>query len=158
MAVAVLWGCWRSRGDCANRPFPVAFSIVWFAFMLLLPMTFGGTSAYQNYINNAFLWLLVGILFRLPEIAATPDVAVVKSSADEAKRLQIWKPSFGAARRFADSTSSLVRLNTPRLTAFLLEFLFPANGGLQLAFARPHRNIGPNSIWSGERKTRPEAS
>jgi hypothetical protein len=41
--------------------------------MLLVPLTFGGTSAYQNYIDNAFLWLLVGVLFRLPEIAATPE-------------------------------------------------------------------------------------
>jgi hypothetical protein len=34
-------------------------------------MTFGGLSAYQNFIDNAYLWFLVGILFRLPEIQAT---------------------------------------------------------------------------------------
>jgi hypothetical protein len=54
-----------------TRFFPIAFAIFWFAFLLLYPMTFGGLSAYQNYVNNVYLWLLVGILFRLPEIHAT---------------------------------------------------------------------------------------
>ena len=54
--------------------FPIAFSIIWFEFLLLGPMTFGGTSGYQNYVNNVFLWLLVGILFRLPKIAASQEI------------------------------------------------------------------------------------
>jgi hypothetical protein len=44
-------------------------------------MTFGGLSAYQNYINNAYLWLLVGILFRLPEIQATTPNLLQSPSA-----------------------------------------------------------------------------
>jgi hypothetical protein len=51
-----------------TRFFPIAFAILWYEFVLLYPLTHGGMMAYQNYINNAFLWLLVGILFRLPEI------------------------------------------------------------------------------------------
>ena len=70
----LLYTCWNIARRLRQTPFfPIAFAITWFAFMLLIPLTFGGTSAYQNYINNAFLWLLVGMLFRLPEIAATPD-------------------------------------------------------------------------------------
>ena len=53
-----------------TRFFPIAFAIFWFVFLLLYPMTYGGLSAYQNYTNNIYLWLLVGILFRLPEIQA----------------------------------------------------------------------------------------
>jgi hypothetical protein len=66
------WGITRRLRQTAF--FPIAFSIVWFEFLLLWPMTFGGTSGFQNYVNNVFLWLLVGMLFRLPRIAATPEV------------------------------------------------------------------------------------
>ncbi len=48
--------------------FPLALSITWFAFILLFPMTWGGLVQYQNFISNAYLWLLVGVLFRLPDL------------------------------------------------------------------------------------------
>ena len=51
-----------------TRFFPIAFAIFWYAFLLLYPDTFGSLASYQNYVSNAYLWLLVGILFRLPEI------------------------------------------------------------------------------------------
>jgi hypothetical protein len=57
-----------------TRFFPLACAIFWFAFLLFYPMTYGGLTAYQNYTNNIYLWLLVGILFRLPEIqTSTPN-------------------------------------------------------------------------------------
>jgi hypothetical protein len=41
---------------------------------LLFPLTYGGMSAYQNFVTNMYLWLFVGILFRLPEMqAAVPS-------------------------------------------------------------------------------------
>jgi hypothetical protein len=49
--------------------FPVAFSIFWYAFILLVPMTYAGMSPYQNYVMNAYFWVLIGILFRLPKLA-----------------------------------------------------------------------------------------
>jgi hypothetical protein len=49
--------------------FPVGISILWFAFLLLFPFTYGGLAAYQNYLLNAYLWLFVGILFRIPRLA-----------------------------------------------------------------------------------------
>lgn len=57
-----------------TRFFPIAFAILWYAFLLLFPMTFGGLATYQNYVSNAYLWLLVGIFFRLPDILANPPV------------------------------------------------------------------------------------
>jgi hypothetical protein len=73
-SASLLYSGWKIARRLRPTPlFPIALAIVWFAFVLLIPLTFGGTSPYQNYINNAFLWLLVGILFRLPEIAAMPD-------------------------------------------------------------------------------------
>jgi hypothetical protein len=50
--------------------FPVGVAIVWYAFLLLFPFTWGGMPAYQNYVLNAYFWLLAGILFRLPTLAA----------------------------------------------------------------------------------------
>jgi hypothetical protein len=78
------WGIVRRLRQ--TRFFPIAFAIFWFAFLLLYPMTYGGLSAYQNYINNAYLWLLVGILFRLPEIqASTPNLVPVPSAKSRAR-------------------------------------------------------------------------
>jgi hypothetical protein len=41
---------------------------------LLYPFTYGGLAPYQNYVNNAYLWLLVGVLFRLPDLLANQPV------------------------------------------------------------------------------------
>jgi hypothetical protein len=78
---ALLYQCWKvvlqTRG---TRFLPIALAISWYAFLLLYPFTYGGLAPYQNYVNNAFLWLLVGILFRLPNLmAATPAPAVTVS-------------------------------------------------------------------------------
>jgi hypothetical protein len=49
--------------------FPMGFSILWFAFLLLFPFTYMGLAPYQNFVFNAYLWMLVGVLFRLPALA-----------------------------------------------------------------------------------------
>ena len=92
-STSLVWCCWGVVRQLRQTAFsPLASAILWFAFTLLLLLTFGGTSAYQNYINNAFLWLLVGMLFRLPEIAATPEAQVVQSRA-HSNLLRLWRPS-----------------------------------------------------------------
>jgi hypothetical protein len=53
-----------------TRFFPIAFAIFFYAFLLLYPFTYGGLPAYQNYVTNAYLWLLIGMLFRLPDLNA----------------------------------------------------------------------------------------
>lgn len=53
-----------------TRYFPIGFAIFWYAFILLTVFTFTGLSAYQNYVSNAYLWLLIGIFYRLPELLA----------------------------------------------------------------------------------------
>jgi hypothetical protein len=40
--------------------------IFWYAFVLLFPSTFGGMQAYQDFVLNAYLWLMLGILWGLP--------------------------------------------------------------------------------------------
>ena len=69
-----------------TRFFPIALAIFWFAFVLLYPMTFGALTGYQNFVSNIYLWLLVGILFRLPEIqASTPDILQALSGKARAR-------------------------------------------------------------------------
>ena len=72
----VIFTSWSVVRKLKETPyFPVAFAIVWFTFVLLFLDMFGGFQAFENYINNAYLWLLLGILFRLPSLAA--EYAVV---------------------------------------------------------------------------------
>jgi hypothetical protein len=61
-----------------TRLFPIALAIGWYACLLLYLWTFASMAGYENYICNAFLWLLVGILFRLPDLSTNvpgPSVA-----------------------------------------------------------------------------------
>jgi len=51
-----------------TRFFPIACAFFWFIFLLLFPLTYGGISAYENFVCNMYLWIWVGILFKLPEI------------------------------------------------------------------------------------------
>ena len=70
-SVALLYHSWKIILRLREtRFFPIAIAIFWYAFLLLVPLTFGSLNNYQNYICNAYLWLLVGVLFRLPEILA----------------------------------------------------------------------------------------
>lgn len=74
---AVLYYSWKVvRQLRGTRFLPLAIVIVWYAFLLLFPMTYGAISAYQDYVCSIYMWLLIGVLYRLPEIAAAfPDAA-----------------------------------------------------------------------------------
>jgi hypothetical protein len=49
--------------------------IALYAFVLLLPMTYAWMTGYQDFIMNAYLWLLLGILFRIPKLALAAQPA-----------------------------------------------------------------------------------
>lgn len=81
----LLYYCWRVvRTLRGTRFFPIAFAVSWYVFLLLIFLTWGGLSIYQNYINNAYLWILVGVLFRLPDLLKnTSSIAVPASLQTE---------------------------------------------------------------------------
>jgi hypothetical protein len=60
--------------------FPIGFAIFWYAFMCLGPFTFYGLNTYQNYLTCAYLWLIVGMLYRLPGLLADEQA---RQSADQ---------------------------------------------------------------------------
>ena len=72
--------------------FPLAFAIWWYAFVLLVLLVYNGLTAYQNYLNNAYLWLLVGILYRLPKLAQMPQPVPMPKHVRGAER---WQLVFG---------------------------------------------------------------
>ena len=61
--------------------FPIAFVIFWNAFILLLPVTFTSMAVYQDFVVNAYLWLTLGILFRLPTLTLSAQFAMTPSLA-----------------------------------------------------------------------------
>ena len=86
----VLWLVWTSsmmfeaskvllklKGTWA---FPLALSIFWFAFYLLFPRTYGGMAGYQDFVLNAYFWLLVGIFFRLPGLVGQDSGSRIQDS------------------------------------------------------------------------------
>jgi hypothetical protein len=71
---ALLWSAWRIVRQLRQTVYlPVAFGIFWYCFILLIGMTYITISNYQNFVLNAYLWILVGILFRLPYLAGLPQ-------------------------------------------------------------------------------------
>ncbi len=76
MSLAIVFSAWRVVKKLKGSPwFPLAFMIFWYAFLLLFPITFAGMQPYQDFVLNAYLWLLLGILFRLPKLALSTQYA-----------------------------------------------------------------------------------
>lgn len=83
---ALLYYSWKVvRRLRQTRFFPLAFAIFWYAFLLTYPLTYGSLSSYQDYVSNAYFWLLIGILFKLPEILAATPPAVVPARTPVAR-------------------------------------------------------------------------
>jgi hypothetical protein len=81
MGLAILFSAWRVVKKLRGSPwFPLAFVIFWYAGLLLFPITFNGMQAYEDFVLNAYLWLLLGILFRLPTLAVSSQYAVTQPS------------------------------------------------------------------------------
>jgi len=75
---AMLISMWRTLLKMREtRYFPLAFVIFWYALFLLVFLTFQGLATYQNYVGNAYLWLFVGIFYRLPDLLARSQMQVV---------------------------------------------------------------------------------
>lgn len=77
MSIAIVWSCWQVVNKLRGSPlFPIAFVVFWYALMLLVPITFTSMAMYQDFVMNAYLWLLLGILFRLPTLKLSPQFAI----------------------------------------------------------------------------------
>jgi hypothetical protein len=85
MAATVVLSAWKVVCKLKGSPwFPIGFMIFLYSFLLLFPMTFAGMQPYQDFIMNAYLWLLLGILFRLPQLALSAQFAATAAAATRA--------------------------------------------------------------------------
>lgn len=92
---SLLYSAWRVVGQLRQTAyFPVALAICWYAFLLLVPLTYTGMTAYQNYVMNAYLWVLVGILYRLPHLARVPQQVPSRSRVSIPER----RPAYAGVR------------------------------------------------------------
>ncbi|MEZ8222142.1 hypothetical protein GG496_002312 [Candidatus Fervidibacteria bacterium JGI MDM2 JNZ-1-D12] len=70
---AAVWSAWKVVKQLRDSVFaPFAVSIGWYATVKILGPLWGGMAGFQEFIGNAFLWLLLGILFRLPYLTLSP--------------------------------------------------------------------------------------
>lgn len=87
MSVAILFSAWKVVKKLRGSPwFPLGFVIFWYAFFLLGPATFGGIDAYEDFLLNAYFWLLLGLLFRLPTLALSPQFAIDAPATETVRR------------------------------------------------------------------------
>lgn len=76
MSLAITVSAWKVVKKLKGSPlFPPGFVIFWYVLFLLFPATFGGMQSYEDFLFNAYFWLLLGVLFRLPTIALSAQVA-----------------------------------------------------------------------------------
>jgi hypothetical protein len=84
LGAAVTLSAWKIVVPLRGSPwFPIAFVIFWFAFLLFFPMSYSGLTLYQDFLANAYFWILIGILYRLPSIAVS---AQLTAEAERAAR------------------------------------------------------------------------
>ena len=77
LGFSITLSAWKVVKELRGTPwFPLAFATFLFAFILFFPMTYTSFSAYQDFVINSNLWLLLGILYRLPQFS--PKVLAVK--------------------------------------------------------------------------------
>jgi hypothetical protein len=87
MSSAIVLSGWRVVKKLKGSPlFPLAFMILLYAFILLFPMTFTGIQGYQDFILNSYLWLLLGILFRLPKLTLDAEFSATAAAAQPGSR------------------------------------------------------------------------
>lgn len=87
MAGAIVFSGWRTLKKLRGSPwFPLGFVIVWYSLILLFAMTYAGLQAYQDFLMNAYLWLLLGILFRLPSLGLAAQQAALQQAAQSERR------------------------------------------------------------------------
>jgi hypothetical protein len=87
MSFSIVFAAWKVVKKLKGSPwFPMGFVIFWYAFVLFYPSTFAGMQPYEDFLLNAYLWLLLGILFRLPTVVLSAQFAANAPTAQPRRR------------------------------------------------------------------------
>jgi hypothetical protein len=86
----LLWQGWKVVRNLRQTVyFPLGFAIWWYAVVDLVLLMYFGMQAYQNFVNNAYLWLLIGVLYRLPKLAQMPQSVCIPRHRHEVPRWRL---------------------------------------------------------------------
>ena len=86
----LLWQGWKIVMKLRETVyFPLGFAIWWYALVSLILLMYLTVAVYQNFVNNAYLWLLIGVLFRLPKLAQTPQHVPMPKNVRSFSRWQL---------------------------------------------------------------------
>jgi hypothetical protein len=87
LGASISISAWRIVKQLRGSPwFPVAFVIFWFAFLIFFPMGYNSLTFYQDFLVNAYFWILIGILYRLPSLALSAQFDVQARKAESVAR------------------------------------------------------------------------
>jgi hypothetical protein len=85
--VMLLYTGWRTVYRLRKTQlFPIGLALWWVAVEMLVFFTFGSIMGYQNFVNNAYLWVLVGVLFKLPKLQ--PSAVNIENSTKKLIRIR----------------------------------------------------------------------
>jgi hypothetical protein len=80
LGFSVAGSAWKVVRELRGTPwFPLAFTVWFYAILLFFPMMFAGNSPYEDFLLNAWLWLLLGILYRLRMFSKAAPIAQVQA-------------------------------------------------------------------------------
>jgi hypothetical protein len=81
LGASLCLSAWKVVKRLRGSPwFPLAFAIFWLVFMIFFPVGYNGINVYQDFLVNAYLWIMLGVLFRLPELARSAQLASAAST------------------------------------------------------------------------------
>jgi hypothetical protein len=96
------FSAWQVVKQLRGSPwFPIAFAIFWLIFLVFFPMGYNSIAFYQDFLVNSYLWILVGVLFRLPSMAL---------SAQYAAESRVYAPAVGVAQTAQVAASQSARI------------------------------------------------
>ncbi len=76
LGATICLSAWKIVKQLRGSPwFPIAFVIFWLIFLVFFPMGYTSLSFYQDFLVNAYLWILIGILYKMPTIALSARLA-----------------------------------------------------------------------------------
>ena len=78
LGASICASAWSAVKGLRGSPwFPLAFVIFWLSFLIFFPMGYNSLSFYQDFLVSAYLWILIGVLFRLPKLALSAQFSPV---------------------------------------------------------------------------------
>jgi O-antigen ligase len=75
LGFSIAISAWKVVKELRGTPlFPLSFAIWFYAILLFFPMMFVGTTPYEDFFLNSWLWLLLGIHYRLRKFSTATQI------------------------------------------------------------------------------------